>query len=694
MAPAAQPQYYGMIVYGLLALLPLGIVAYLSLRRPPRPSQSNTALANASRAAGRPLRSPSRSVEPPAPRTTPGAMRSAPASTVAEPSGAPAPPPAVLRLPQGAFPDAMRPTQDVHHISDGCDWKTEQLKYAGWDPMGLDFSVAPDDCVTESPPFAWREAARPYALRVHCNTTAYYTTDPRYIFMGADVQDHRSNWTRLPPQPVNLTLTEEFIELHCGTRRQRFRQPFEDRALYEAVRKRREPPQPPRPNVVVITIDSVDRPSFFRRFHRLTALFHEINANETHRYFLFHRMRSHFFNTRGCMTALFGGYHFDSSDEKQFKLGQWTGGRQPNCLDHFWRDLQQQGYLTFANRMAYGREAQKLQAQMYDVFALMFAKLLDTKCYGPGPPEMEQLHFLKHLHNALYRSVPKFLYFHLDWLHENPQWVELMDGPLAHAVRDMLPQGNTIFIIHSDHGHRRVRPLQSYMSYVFPAQFMRRYPQQMAHFQANQRKMVSYWDHYLTIADIVTNFTRTNWRLCNTLPSRATSLFDHVDPKRACGDMGLDPFVCPCSGWTQSHLAESKASQAVRVFLEGTVNPEINAWNHSTCRALQLSHVTEPTILEAEDGWLVQTQFSIKGSHYAHFQFEGILFANNTVHTHSATALHRYDYYQNCTDHRIDVNICVCSNDPVDTMPTAPPAPDPPLAPVPRGKRRGKKRKH
>ncbi|XP_046393136.1 uncharacterized protein LOC124161034 [Ischnura elegans] len=181
-------------------------------------------------------------------------------------------------------------------------------------------------------------------------------------------------------------------------------------------------------------------------------------------------------------------------------------------------------------------------------------------CLGSLPRHKIMMNYARDFFDV-YRDKPKFMFsFHSELSHDSYNMIGAVDKDLKSFFEGLHSSGhlnNTLLIVMSDHGHRfaQIRDTQQgkqeerlpMFSFVFPPWFENKYPEAMANFRVNTRRLTTPFDINPTLKDVL-HFQGAGK---GSLRNRSISLFKEVPSERTCSDASIEAHWCACLSWEE-----------------------------------------------------------------------------------------------------------------------------------------------
>lgn len=230
-------------------------------------------------------------------------------------------------------------------------------------------------------------------------------------------------------------------------------------------------------------------------------------------------------------------------------------------------------------------------------------------CYGERNFFDLQVEYLKGFLNK-YRGRRKLAYFWSNQAgHEDFTTLSRFDSPFLDFLkwlRGSYDISNTVFIVLSDHGFRiggaslthigRAENNKPWLMMYVPNQLQERHPWINKSLSQNTKRLVSHFDTYQTVVDIL-NARPFEDKMASNVSVTLTrrNLFTEIPEFRTCADAGIEEMYCTCREKThvstETDLVKSLASKLV-----AGIN-QILSDVSDVCETLDLHNITEVTVV-------------------------------------------------------------------------------------------------
>lgn len=180
-------------------------------------------------------------------------------------------------------------------------------------------------------------------------------------------------------------------------------------------------------------------------------------------------------------------------------------------------------------------------------------------CFGNVPHTKLQLQLIKEFMKAYNDQCHFSFSFFCEISHDNPSNLERMDDDLSgfletyHRNNDL---NHTILFIMGDHGNRisgiqwrfvgRIEERMPLLGIYFPEWFRKLHPEVMENLKLNKNRLISNFDVYKTLKDIVDENFDPKIPRENSKEVKGQSLFSEISPNRNCMDANIPDNHCTC----------------------------------------------------------------------------------------------------------------------------------------------------
>lgn len=184
-------------------------------------------------------------------------------------------------------------------------------------------------------------------------------------------------------------------------------------------------------------------------------------------------------------------------------------------------------------------------------------------------------------------------------LEYNPKLFDKDMVKFFERLKDNEVLNNTIVVFTSDHGIRfgKMRlPIESYyeerlpMLFVWiPHEFRQIYKQKYYNLQLNQNRLATPYDIYLTLEEILNNFTHSDI-VAEACP-QSSSLFVEKSTHRTCEDACIDDKWCSCHRLTEVKNRDSAANSSIQAAVKYIqhIAKSVKTKHSKKCRSTHLT---------------------------------------------------------------------------------------------------------
>lgn len=274
----------------------------------------------------------------------------------------------------------------------------------------------------------------------------------------------------------------------------------------------------------------------------------------------------------------------------------WKDYKNVGYVTAFFEDLPDQG--TFTYRLNGFEEAPADHYMRPYFMASAKQNGWPKYCAGETPNHKVMFNMVRDFF-SVYQSKPKFLFgFHGELSHDDYNLIGVADQDLAALLGEMNESGalnNTVLVIMADHGHRfadvrntiqgKQEERLPFFSFTFPPWFKKNYPHLYKNFKLNEDKLVTPFDIYETLKDII-DLKHTGVADIN---QRAVSLFSKIPEERSCAHAYIEPHWCACLDWKHIDLSNPIVHRLGEVLVH-TINNFTNV-HRDICEKLSLSNI-------------------------------------------------------------------------------------------------------
>ncbi|XP_067124514.1 uncharacterized protein [Centruroides vittatus] len=424
----------------------------------------------------------------------------------------------------------------------------------------------------------------------------------QYIVRKLDNDDQieYSEKQNLPPE--GITLSSDFVLVTCSN--------FYGVDIYSAIHTHVRNIDTKRSsnhsfNVLIFGLDSMSRLSFIRL---LPNTYQYLKDNM--KSFIFRGMNKVGDNTFPNLIAMLTGKEaYGNELPSESKFDEWP------CI---WNNYSQNNYLTlfiedFPKFGLFNYLAPGFKNPPTDYYFRPFWLAAENSkinhmsshlCFGPTPKHIVQMNYLEDF-IVKYNQNNYFAFsFLAEISHEYLSKVASADQDFVNMLK-MFYENNllarTIFIFMSDHGHRfdairktpvgRVEERMPFFSIFVPAILANEQPQAIKNLQANTAKLITHYDTYSTLMDIL-QYSVKRTMLGHSYSKFGISLFSNIPLNRTCEAAGIPDHYCTCGKEIPLTVDLPEIRQAADVIVTkiNELLSELERNTHS-CAILTLSQV-------------------------------------------------------------------------------------------------------
>lgn len=371
-------------------------------------------------------------------------------------------------------------------------------------------------------------------------------------------------------------------------------------------------------NVVIVGLDSISRLNFHRRMNAsVDVLLNELNAIE---FFGFNKVADNTYpNLIPTLTGL---------DENELVTACMPTKNHTFDLCRFiWDEFKDKNYTTaYIEDMAglslfhYLRNGFKSQPTDYNSRPLIYEMEMAIANKKSGNTFM--CLGKRRTFDILLEYADKFLaqmtaskrdFFSFFWstsyTHDFLNYPQLIDGDLAKFLRsDRVASllDNTFLVLMSDHGLRwgsfrstyqgMMEERQPFLFFVPPKWFPHKYPEAMRNLLRNRHKLVSHFDLYETLYNLVSLDTLEVDRLrsralelaATEIMPRGISMFLPISDQRTCSDASIPAHFCTCHEKVELSTTDPRVSKVAH-YIVSQMNELIRSKRE--CHRLRLNSV-------------------------------------------------------------------------------------------------------
>ena len=370
-----------------------------------------------------------------------------------------------------------------------------------------------------------------------------------------------------------------------------------------------------KPNVIVLSVESMSRGNFIRQLAQTRKfLLEDLRTFEMTGY---NKVGD---NTNKNMGPVFSGHYFAELEEicrrengSQFRsvLHEFAdrGYRLTHAEedDHFY--IQQ----CIANNHVIDYSTLKAHRQMHIYKDIWTSKF----CLGSIKHIEFILEYIKRF-AIQYRKVPTFILSHLSRLtHDDLNGASYADSSYVRYLKHLKLEGifnNSILIMMGDHGYRfgrfrntRIGYLEErlpYLSIAVPEWFRRKYPTAIKNLKINHKRLTTNFDIHATLKEILKLQSDSQFDPIGNLNQRGISLFHEIPLERTCDHATLLPHWCTC----MSHAPVDVNDTTVKIvtdFVIKSLNRELKPFKR--CATLSLKHIVKAETLSTSVAQLTDT---------------------------------------------------------------------------------------
>eukprot|EP01119_Soliformovum_irregulare_P007296 TRINITY_DN1969_c0_g3_i1.p1 TRINITY_DN1969_c0_g3~~TRINITY_DN1969_c0_g3_i1.p1 ORF type:complete len:706 (-),score=191.77 TRINITY_DN1969_c0_g3_i1:29-1837(-) len=326
------------------------------------------------------------------------------------------------------------------------------------------------------------------------------------------------------------------------------------------------------PNVIVFMLNSLSRPKFLRKLHRVTSLMKDLEESKKFKILEFFRFHSVSHGNPGNRRPLLAGI-----SSAEFRRGNIS--EQEIEISLFWQRYKEHGYVTaWINdicqdvfNLNFQLENPGLDYESVLPYCNHDPKEIDDRCLGGRHKHEYVLDYAKQFFQN-FPTVPKLLTASISDFHEIST-TDALDKSLSEFLTDILKDHpNTIVVMVADRGlpGRQARFESGSVENALPALFqiwptaiLRGHSDFEKNILGNRQKLISHWDLHKTLLHVLDRNLPAGsrhpyvdqkdimWTSSGHQPmtyvSASRSLFSEIEPTRSCSDAGIPAEHCQCS---------------------------------------------------------------------------------------------------------------------------------------------------
>lgn len=319
-------------------------------------------------------------------------------------------------------------------------------------------------------------------------------------------------------------------------------------------------------NVLFIGIDSLSRLNFLRQMPNTYKFLKKIGAYE---FMGFNKVAD---NTFPNLMPLLTGY-----TAEEIEKNCWNKSTYFDNCPFVWKEYSKAGFLTsFAEDVGwmglFQYQKKGFQKQPTDYywtfFDLIVSRLIGNTPSGNVKLCMGNRFVYNILCDYIWKSIERFRnskrpYFGIFWSnsmsHDYLNRPNLMDNDYFRLLQKMNENGyleDTVIIVNSDHGIRWGPIRSTYQGMLeerlpllfirLPEWFKAKYSKIAENLKTNTRRLVTQFDIYETLKDLVKPYDIKHKKLTSFNSKRGYSLFDEVPENRTCESASIASHWCTC----------------------------------------------------------------------------------------------------------------------------------------------------
>ncbi|PZC82792.1 hypothetical protein B5X24_HaOG209577 [Helicoverpa armigera] len=422
-------------------------------------------------------------------------------------------------------------------------------------------------------------------------------------------------------------------------------------------------------NVLMIGIDSMSRTRFFDTMPRTSAFIKKEKWLDYKGYHMVHP------ETSKTLLSILTGRNMSLSS---------CATSLSDCVDNFiWQKYKDAGYKTafgetnlgISNTLSSGFRYSPTDHFMRPLFLTGERHKNQILCTQKKPSTTHLLDYAKQFFRY-YKNTKTFGMF---WINSDTFTLNtipsLLDGQLEYlftALKYSKILSNTFVIFFSDHGNmfgKMQLPVGSYynnrlpMLFIWvPLQFRRENLNIHFNLRENQERLVSPYDLYVTLADILELSTSAGAKTLSEACPLCTSLFEKKSPNTRCTDSGIPEYWCSCHNMTKVddvQMLENSVTYAVARIND--IGRSVKTIPCTSCAKLRFPSVVRSHVyyIGAKTYNIVVIKMSPNS-----LIFEAVVvYQDKGYELLSLRSLVQYNRKGNCAVNASDRPFCVCLHD-------------------------------
>lgn len=234
------------------------------------------------------------------------------------------------------------------------------------------------------------------------------------------------------------------------------------------------------------------------------------------------------------------------------------------------------------------------------------------------------------------KTFSNFSSFGLFWMnsftYDSVNTLSTMDEKLVQLLTELKTSGalnRTFVIFFSDHGHSQSAQNSNnwkeerlpFLFLLLPEWFRKNYPNAMANLKANSDKLISAYNIYMTLQDILSK-SKKDYKIetASGCP-QCKSLFDQLKTGRSCQDVGVTQRWCACNNLRTISVHNPLAKEAALSIIEHIENVKNNSKIETKwCVKFELKYVISVDISQVAHKWNTIMVVTFETSSEARFE--------------------------------------------------------------------------
>lgn len=196
-----------------------------------------------------------------------------------------------------------------------------------------------------------------------------------------------------------------------------------------------------------------------------------------------------------------------------------------------------------------------------------------------------------------------------------------------------------------------------------PLEFRRRYTNEHYNLQVNQERLITPYDVYLTLADILRFSINSNVQIHSEGCAQCSSLLEEISPNRTCTDISVGEYWCSCHNMSQIDTNIEKAEQSISFLKEHLqkIRKSIKTLPCTSCEESRYLYVIRAAEYHQDEKTYYVIAFYMNPEELT---FEAVVeYYSNNFRVLSLRTLTQYNDMGNCVLRSQDRPFCVCAFD-------------------------------